>query len=229
MDSFGQETETPVKQSAIHACDEEEYSLAPSWFWRHSAGWRPLLIYFRGPASVPFFIAPFHSLLGIWRFARRPPRLTESQAVVGATVTRVCEYLGSYGMGGPGFVGLRLSSPAVWLVITVWGAADWITVDGIPCREGKFADEITGLETSFHGSLPRLADFVGSQIVSCEIQPRSIQLVLSHAGVSHRLQLLADSPHLPVFRGSKEPRNMPDSDDLRTAVILSRRAHLWLT
>ncbi len=41
---------------------------------------------------------------------------------------------GSYGMGGPGFFALEFSAnasfPAERLVLTLWGAADWLLLDG---------------------------------------------------------------------------------------------------
>lgn len=41
--------------------------------------------------------------------------------------------LGSYGMGGPGFFGLRLSAneeySEEWFVLILWGAINWLTLD----------------------------------------------------------------------------------------------------
>ena len=48
-----------------------------------------------------------------------PPPISAEQ-VIGRTVEEICPYVGTYGMGGPGFFGLRLGSE--WLVIAVSGA-----------------------------------------------------------------------------------------------------------
>lgn len=50
------------------------------------------------------------------------------ERVVGRTVDEVRTYVGTYGMGGPGFFGLRLGDE--WLVVAIWGADSWIEADG---------------------------------------------------------------------------------------------------
>jgi hypothetical protein len=44
--------------------------------------------------------------------------------------------LGTYGMGGPGFLGFGLEKtslrPCEWLVLRLWGAADWLLYDSKP-------------------------------------------------------------------------------------------------
>jgi len=42
------------------------------------------------------------------------------------------------------------------------------------------------------------------------------------------IRLRRDSSALPVHRGSKEPMVLAASEDIRDAVILSRRGSLWL-
>ena len=42
------------------------------------------------------------------------------------------------------------------------------------------------------------------------------------------LRLRRDSSSLPVHRGSKQPKVLAPSQDVRDAVIISRRASLWL-
>ena len=190
-------------------------------------------MYFRGPVGVPFFIAPFLTLLGIWRFSRPPQRGCDidSPGLVGGRVLRVCCQLGSYGMGGPGFVGVKVrgsDASVCWLVVAVWGAAEWLTVDGSPCCEGYFEDERELMEKEQGRALPSLLELKGSVIDAIEVNGREFLLDLSAGGSTHQLRLLADSSSLPVFRGSKEPRIMQQDEDIRDAIIVSRRANLWL-
>lgn len=69
---------------------------------------------------------------------RKPPTLRQVgiDRVVGRTVLSACCHLGSYGMGGPGFLGLQLARagefPEEWLVLCLWAAADWVLYDGKP-------------------------------------------------------------------------------------------------
>jgi hypothetical protein len=215
----------------ITPCIEEEYSLFPSFFWRRRHGWRPLFVYFRGPAGVPFFIAPLLSLIGLWRFARRPHRLVDMDPSIlrDATVTRTCEYLGSYGMGGPGFVGLRLRLPSgrhTWIVFTVWAAAGWLSINDDLLAEGYFPDEQRELIP--YRRLRRLSELVDSRLMDISLDRDMADLEFSSSAGPLHLRWKSDSSTLPVHRGSKQPKVLAASEDIRNGVIVSRRASLWL-
>lgn len=66
------------------------------------------------------------------------PQAVSAEMVVGRTVDEICLYVGTYGMGGPGFFGLRLGTE--WLVVAIWGAASWILVDGRIVEDGFWED-----------------------------------------------------------------------------------------
>jgi len=188
-------------------------------------------MYFRGPAGLPFFIAPFLTLIGLWRFARRPPRLADADASLfrDATVTRTCEYLGSYGMGGPGFVGLRLrpsSGRQAWIVFTVWAAAGWLTINDDLLSEGYFPDEQRELSSSRR--FRRLAELVGSTLADVHLDSELAALTFARSSGPLVLRLRRDSSALPVHRGSEQPKVLATSQDIRDAVIISRRGSLWL-
>lgn len=151
--------------------------------------------------------------------------------VVGGRILKTCCYLGSYGMGGPGFVGLKVRGSAVcsfWVVVTVWGASEWLTIDGKPCREGYFEEERRDMENRMGAPLPSLLSLKGNVIDSIEMDSQHFLATLSAGGSVYQLRLLADSSSLPVHRGSKEPKVMEQGEDIRNAIIISRRANLWL-
>ena len=58
-----------------------------------------------------------------------PPKLFRDGGFdpVGGTVVEVDDHLGTYGMGGPGFLGFRVAGGRPpeprWLVLTLWAAA----------------------------------------------------------------------------------------------------------
>lgn len=56
------------------------------------------------------------------------PKRIEGRKIVSAS-----PFMGSYGMGGPGFFGLELEKkgryPKEWLVLTMWGADQWLRVN----------------------------------------------------------------------------------------------------
>jgi len=52
-----------------------------------------------------------------------PPPVSADE-VVGRHIAKVSPNVGTYGMGGPGFFGLCLGDE--WLVVAIWGAAEWM-------------------------------------------------------------------------------------------------------
>lgn len=188
-------------------------------------------MYFRGPAGVPFFVAPFLTLLGLWRFTRRPLRLadTDTAAFRHAIVTRTDCGLGSYGTGGPGFVGLHLklsSGRYVWVVFTVWGAAGWLTIGEDLVAEAYSDDsrrELAGVRR-----FRPLANIVGTILTDIRLEHDSAELTFSDATNQYVLTLRHDSSALPVHGGSREPKRLTPHEDVRDAVVISEKAALWV-
>ena len=227
----GQEEVAVRKQDCITRCSEEEYSFCLSYLWRRRDGWRPLLIYFRGPAGVPFFVAPFLALLGLWRFSRRPQRLADANAALfrHATVTRTDCGLGSYGMGGPGFAGLQLrlqSGRCVWVVFTVWGAARWLTLGEDLVADGYSRDSQQSLASTRR--FRPLADIVGGTLTDIHLDRALAELTFSNTASLYVLRLRHDSSALPVHGGSQEPKHLMSHEDVRDAVVVSETAALWV-
>ncbi len=62
--------------------------------------------------------------------------LATPKRVIGRKIVKWSSGCGSYGQGGPGFFGLYLGGfgeyPSEWLILTLWGAANWLHVNGRP-------------------------------------------------------------------------------------------------
>jgi hypothetical protein len=150
------------------------------------------------------------------------PATPTPQMVVGRTVDEVCTCVGTYGMGGPGFFGLRLGDE--WLVVAIWGAASWIEADG-RIVEDDFWDTngmprpwITAQGDELTGRL------VGQPVTSFRLDKRSLAV-----GVGGMTLSVAESPvGRPILEGNKQPRAFDEDDDLRRAVFLSPTAEVWV-
>jgi hypothetical protein len=220
--------------NTITPCIEEEYSLCLSYLWRRRSGWRPLFMYFRGPSGVPFFIAPLLTLVGLWRFSRRPRRLVDADPATlqDAVVTQTCTSLGSYGMGGPGFVGLCLQVPSggrpQWVVFTVWAAAKWLTLNDDLLTDGFPQDEQPPFADAGSRRFRALADLVGCSLAGIRLEHDIAELEFSGTGEPFVLRARGGSASLPVQDGPQQPKLLTSSQDVRDAVVISRRASLWL-
>lgn len=151
------------------------------------------------------------------------PTLLDFKALQDRPVDEVETIVGTYGMGGPGFFGLRFGEE--WLVISIWGASDWILVDGRLVRDHFY--ERDGRSTPWiHKKDDRLTPYLlGTTITILEIQKHRLTICFSNGAVLE----IDDTPERrPIFEGAKQPRMFRRTDDLRDAVFLSPTAEIWV-
>jgi len=149
-------------------------------------------------------------------------------AIIGQTILELSPYVGTYGMGGPGFFGLRLEDG--WLVIAIWGASEWMTAMG------------RNIGDAFHDNYgrrkPWIADWrpeeeddelsknlLGRQITNFEISQKSLCIMLES---EFDITIKEDGKTRPILEGSKQPRSFQENDDLRKAVFLSPTTEIWV-
>ncbi|WP_282048412.1 hypothetical protein [Sulfitobacter mediterraneus] len=151
------------------------------------------------------------------------PKVLSAEQIVGRKVDEILTHVGTYGMGGPGFFGLRLGDE--WLVFAIWSASEWITVDGLLIQDHFFEDYerprpwITGEADNLSPLL------LGSVVTSLELNQRSMRMSFSN-GMS--LTIDEAPENRPVFQGNKRPREFLEDDDLRKAVFLAPTAEIWV-
>lgn len=151
-----------------------------------------------------------------------PDRLI-NEGVIGRRIDELSTHVGTYGMGGPGFFGLRLG--AEWLVIALWGAADWILVEGRLITD-SFYDTNRRPKPWITNDEDDLSEqIVGQAIASIEIKRHSLMISLTN-GLDMIIEEAADNR--PLFEGSKEPRAFRAPDDLHRAVFLSPTNEIWV-
>src|SRR5215471_367815 len=158
-----------------------------------------------------------------------PPPIS-AEEVIGRTVGKICPYVGTYGMGGAGFFGLRLGSE--WLVIAVCGAGEWMVSQG-RCVEDSFHD-------NYGRPRPWIADWladesdelsaqlIGQRVRSIDVRRHSLRIVFKN---EVDLTIEETSDHRPLFEGidgTKKPRQFTDDDDLRRAVFLAPTIEIWV-
>ena len=164
---------------------------------------------------------------------KRIPALPEKggvKRIVGRTILDCSKYLGSYGMGGPGFFGFQLKAksywPEEWLVLTMWSAAEWLLLDGL-WLESSFGhfdlDKCFFKEekTNFSEANKQVKDtFTGLTIAEFKLHRKSVYMTLQDDIRVHKLELPSDLKRLPVY-GNDTERKWFEKDKLENGFIVS--------
>lgn len=219
-------------QHAIIRCEEEEFALFFAWPGRRRAGWRVIWFYGRGPSGIGVVVGTLLTAAGIWRFARPPATLAaHSCEFLGRRVRAIDLCLGSYGMGGPAFFGLRFDDG--WIVYRLWNAASWLTLNGKLISESLalFPEERQAIGEQ---NLVSARELIGTQLRAVECGGAQYDLVFANGmgelGVGElRMSLRRDGATVPCFRGTGCRKVFAKSESLEEAIIVSRTARLWLT
>lgn len=150
-------------------------------------------------------------------------RKTGVKRIVGRKVVEYSPYEGSYGMGGPGFVGITLDddsiNPREKLVLCLWGADDWLLLNG-----ELLADENSGVSTPKKGDA-----LVGTTLVEAKILEKSCKLRFKKGKKEYILELPKDTSKLPVFRGDGTTRILAEKIHLLDAwIVTPQSATPWV-
>ncbi len=152
-----------------------------------------------------------------------PPPLNPA-ALHGRRIEALSENIGTYGMGGAGYFGLKLDT-GDWFVIAVRGAASWMTANGRLIEDFFYQDDRRPrpwLTDDDDELSPRI---LGHAIAAIEVQPHSLAIRL---GDGFHLAISPDPATRPIFHGSKQPRAFEAADDLRRNVFLSPTDEIWV-
>lgn len=215
------------RMGAVIPCVEEEYAAFFTWPARRRDGWRWVPFYLRGPA-LPGPVANLLTPLGVWRFARSPRRLIDlpEEEWRGARVVDSCPGLGSYGMGGPGFLGLKcdLNRRAFWIVFTLWAATGWLNLGGRLLEEGLSQEERKAYSKRGISSIEVIH---GSVIESISFTPDLARFRFTKGGEGQAIELRRDGTRVPPWRGGGGRKVFLDEESLEDAVVVTRRGRLW--
>ena len=156
----------------------------------------------------------------------RPPPVDPAE-ILGRRAEAATGSVGTYGMGGPGFFGLRFGER--WLVVAVWGAAAWMRLDN-RCVEdrqhaqyGRPAPWLSDEPNAFATLEARLTS---SPVTHFEVTSKSLVMAFENGAT---LCIDEDASHRPRFEGDGEPRAFECDDDLRKAVFFSPTTEIWFT
>jgi hypothetical protein len=147
-------------------------------------------------------------------------------AVIGKVARELTVAAGTYGMGGPGFVGLDLAD--CWLIIAIWGAGSFFLLDGrfLTDMDWQEADRPPPWSIEPYSTFRHL--LTGCRLEAAEVTAKSIAFRFDGdrtLGMSTDLSLggLPDSLSKLISDPTKDPL-----DDLRDVVFLAPTSVLWI-
>lgn len=137
-------------------------------------------------------------------------------ALQGLEVQEVCTYLGTYGMGGPGFFGLRLSN-GYYLTFAVYHASEYILVqDKVVACDPVLYHRVMPWIASFHDedrNWDELSPLViGSKIEGIEFTSTTCTVTLCGQDGLIELVCVKNDPRLPIT-------NSPKDDAFKAGII----------
>ena len=155
--------------------------------------------------------------------------------VVGRRVIDWSESLGSYGMGGPGFFGLRLAAtreyPEEWLALRLWGADNWLLLDGqwVGAHPNQYhVQEPLYSNFGADASWDRVSERVcGALVKEAQIERDHSLILLAVDAEPHRLEIPRDSSRLPLYGGTMQPHVWHPDEDQRDAWVIAQ-GDLWV-
>ncbi|MBN8579507.1 MAG: hypothetical protein J0L96_02455 [Anaerolineae bacterium] len=143
--------------------------------------------------------------------------------------------LGSYGMGGPGFFGVKLTSTNLyaeeWLVLILWGADNWLLLNGqwVAANLNQYQIQKPLLNQLSEDQWDNLSDkLIDATITSALVKNNSSLICLQKESIEHKLEIPSDPKMLPVFAGNGKQRIWFDHENQLDAwVIISTTAELF--
>lgn len=145
----------------------------------------------------------------------RPDTINEfgTDRLKGAVITDICRFLGTYGMGGPGFFGFKLEGAfeTRWLVFCIWSAGEHILLDDrvLECYPSFNSIYHPWIKNGIKNPEQPLRELlIGSVIDSVELEDNSIAVSLTDKnGGKHTLNSFDQSDKFPEQGGTKKKRH----------------------
>ncbi|MFA6227600.1 MAG: hypothetical protein WC668_00210 [Patescibacteria group bacterium] len=150
--------------------------------------------------------------------------LATARRVVGRKVIEWNSCCGTYGQGGPGFLGFKLEKNfryhEEWLILRIWGADNWLLVNGLwfAADPDQYDIQVPLYSNYYEKEWDNFSELIISErIETFEIAEKTMTITIGSTVIS-----LGDNPEeRPRYAGNGDQRKLDEADDLREAWILS--------
>ena len=129
-----------------------------------------------------------------------PEPLDPSQ-IVGREIDEWIPYAGTYGMGGPGFLGFRIGDD--WMIVAIWGAGHWFRLDGRLLTDMFWERHERSMPWQAVPNVDFQNLFVGRRFTALEVTRESVTARFDNGQV---LTLSPDPGDRPPHRGKRRTK-----------------------
>lgn len=151
-----------------------------------------------------------HFASGLWYepgeyeiMTREPINLIEygTENLLGSEIIDLCPYLGSYGMGGPGYFGfkIKVQKEFRWLVVCLWNADGYMMLDDrVFCAANQYKKDYNPWYSSLN-QFNKLfkKDLSNYKIINMKVSDESVTLALEKEGVNRQINIFKNDKRLP--------------------------------
>jgi|LSQX01.1.fsa_nt_gb hypothetical protein len=155
--------------------------------------------------------------LGLWDepgeyivMTREPIRLIEfgMEHLIGCEIIDLCPFIGSYGMGGPGYFGfkVKVQNNFMWLVVCIWNAEGYMMLDDrVFCTAKHYKKDYNPWYSSIN-QFNKLfkKELLNYKIINLRVRDESMTLALEKEGVNRQVIILKNDKTLPPMESGNE-------------------------
>lgn len=158
--------------------------------------------------------------LGLWDepgeyvvMTRDPLSLKEYgiERFIGCKIIDLCPFIGSYGMGGPGYFGfkLKVQDDFMWLVVCIWNADGYMMLDDrVFCAANQYKIDFNPWYSSLNQfNKLFLKELLNYKIINLKISDAHMMLVLEKEGVIRQVNVFKNDKKLPPMGSGIERIN----------------------
>lgn len=144
--------------------------------------------------------------------------------LLGRKVASFSSCCGTYDHGGPGFIGFELEADSVnpkeWLILCLWGAGQWLTVNGrwLEAHPIQYNIQNPMMSNFPNAKWDEFSPLVVGLFVDWfDVGKKSCEINIGNAHI-----VLSQNPNdRPFYTGIGKSRRLSKSDDLRKAWIIA--------
>ena len=123
------------------------------------------------------------------------------ERLIGCEIIDLCTFLGSYGMGGPGYFGfkIKVQDDFMWLVVCIWNADGYMMLDDrVFCSAEQYKIDFNSWYSSSNQfNKLFIKELLNYKIINLKVSDAHMMLFLEKDGVTRQVNVFKNDKKLP--------------------------------